>query len=175
MFIIGKSASVDRVKESIEDNGVLSFNKIVPQPQELDITQPPQTEEEKKQTRLNIEKYGYPSGYDWRLHNWGTKWEPDVSLVTRTDKSISSLVYHFETAWSPPVEIAHRLSEINPDVLIVIAYDEPGMDFSGYAYYYDGLRVDGKQMESVSNLMAILGGDLEVEYVFDLYTKGEEE
>jgi len=40
--------------------------------------------------------------HDWRLSNWGTKWEATDMHGVHFDNDI--LIFEFETAWSPPVE-----------------------------------------------------------------------
>ena len=69
--------------------------------------------------------------YNWRLQNWGTKW--DAYEVEIDD---SELHYGFEvtfdTAWSPPEEICHAIKEQFDDVSVSWFYDEPGMEVAGY-------------------------------------------
>jgi hypothetical protein len=77
--------------------------------------------------RANIEKYGYPSWYEWSIDNWGTKWEPDIRVVTREDANNAS--FAFDSAWAPPVGFYQKLEELG---FIVKAYwFEPGMNFCG--------------------------------------------
>ena len=74
-----------------------------------------------------IEKFGYPSWYEWSIDNWGTKWDPDIHAVTREDANNVSLA--FDSAWSPPIEFYQKLEEQG---FIVEAYwFEPGMNFCG--------------------------------------------
>ena len=69
--------------------------------------------------------------YNWRLQNWGTKW--DAYEVEIDD---SELHYGFEvtfdTAWSPPEEICHAIKEQFDDLSVSWFYDEPGCEFAGY-------------------------------------------
>ena len=69
--------------------------------------------------------------YDWRLANWGTKWD-----AYEVDIDDSELEYGFEvtfdTAWSPPEEICYAIKEQFDDLCVSWFYDEPGMEVAGY-------------------------------------------
>ena len=68
--------------------------------------------------------------YNWRLQNWGTKWD-----CYEVDIDDSELEYGFEvtfdTAWSPPEEICAAIKE-QFDVCVSWFFDEPGMEVAGY-------------------------------------------
>lgn len=71
----------------------------------------------------------FPEWYEWRIGNWGTKWNAgDVEM----DENEAQAVFTFNTAWSPPVPIVEKLAEKFPDLIVALAFDEPGMDFGGY-------------------------------------------
>lgn len=66
--------------------------------------------------------------YDWRLENWGTKWDvnaldPDISHEGRR------LQVQFETAWGPPIHFYEHLAELGFKVRAY--YREEGMGFHG--------------------------------------------
>jgi hypothetical protein len=68
--------------------------------------------------------------YDWRLANWGTKWdvglekdEPQVEVVNNT------LQLSFNSAWSPPTGGYEKLAELGFEIRAY--YWEPGMCFAG--------------------------------------------
>ena len=60
----------------------------------------------------NIIKYGHSSWYDWRIENWGTKWN-SYDLDRIDDDTIV-----FSTAWSNPEPIIKELSAKYPDLII---------------------------------------------------------
>ena len=71
--------------------------------------------------------------YDWRIQNWGTKWNTyDAELLDISE----SIEYTFNTAWSPPEMAIAHLREIYKEerdgVSITAFYDEPGMEIAGY-------------------------------------------
>lgn len=67
--------------------------------------------------------------YDWRVANWGTKWEADG--VHREDTSPEQVDYRFSSAWSPPVAIVEALGANFPSLSFHLSYDEPGGGFIG--------------------------------------------
>jgi len=103
------------------------FNKILPMPEELTDTVKGSNHVPSKEL---IEKYGYDNWYDWRVENWGTKWELDEDVQVSDDGEY--IKYDFETAWAPPEGIYHAIREKFPDLEVSWFYDEPGMEFAGY-------------------------------------------
>ena len=55
----------------------------------------------------NYIKYGYCNWYNWRVDNWGTKWNVDdeVSVIDYRDNEYEIL---FDTAWSAPFGIIKK-------------------------------------------------------------------
>ena len=70
--------------------------------------------------------------YNWRVQNWDTKWDIHRDHVEWGDEDENYFVCHFDTAWSPPEGIIHKLRDMFPDLGISCFYDEPGMEFAGY-------------------------------------------
>ena len=68
--------------------------------------------------------------YNWRNHHWDTKW--DIGDVEWGSDEDDFFVCHFDTAWSPPEGILHKLRENFPDLNFSLFYDEPGMEIAGY-------------------------------------------
>ena len=68
--------------------------------------------------------------YNWRLANWDTKWEADVTGFEVQD--YDTLEIEFQTAWSPPEGVVRKLREKFPDVTFQCFYDEPGCEIAGY-------------------------------------------
>ncbi|MAK50664.1 hypothetical protein [Marinobacter sp.] len=71
--------------------------------------------------------------YDWRINNWGTKWNTyDAELLDINE----SIEYTFNTAWGPPDMAIAALREIYKEerdgVIITAFYDEPGLQMAGY-------------------------------------------
>ena len=72
--------------------------------------------------------------YDWRLQNWDTKWDVHDAEIEeeRWEDELESFTAEFQTAWSPPEAVCHRLRDMFPNVSISWFYDEPGCQFAGY-------------------------------------------
>lgn len=87
----------------------------------------------------NIRKHGHMSWYSWSIANWGTKWNA-------YSQSESNNEITFETAWSTPYPIFEKLSELYPDVRIVIYYaDEDTGNNCGIIVYEKGKEVISHQ------------------------------
>ena len=69
--------------------------------------------------------------YNWRVHNWGTKWDAYTMEIDDTDMPHGFEV-NFETAWSPPEEVCNAIREQYDDLSISWFYDEPGCEIAGY-------------------------------------------
>ena len=69
--------------------------------------------------------------YNWRVQNWGTKWDCYSMEMDDTDMPHGFEVT-FETAWSPPEEIHSAICEQFDDLSISWFYDEPGCEVAGY-------------------------------------------
>jgi|5_EtaG_2_1085323.scaffolds.fasta_scaffold01346_13 hypothetical protein len=122
-----------------------TFDGGVPMPKELDVRKGyPPTEEEKKQLKSNIEKYGYETWYEWRLVNWGTKWDAYDYYINEVNDTYFEV--SFDTAWSPPTAYYLALSKKYPLLRIEVEYSESGMDFAGRQSYFDGELVDEVEM-----------------------------
>ena len=69
--------------------------------------------------------------YDWRLHNWDTKWDAyDVQVDGGYDDD--EITVEFNTAWSPPEAICNAIREQYPEATVQWFYDEPGCEIAGY-------------------------------------------
>ena len=128
--ISGDKEVISRIKDWYEEyqsnrTDVGLFGTFYPLPEELENTQSPSREPNK----ALIEKYGVDNWYDWKVQNWGTKWDTgEVCLVGETGNEIS---LSFDTAWSPPIQFYEKLSEDYPKLHIRASYYEPGMDYCG--------------------------------------------
>ena len=97
----------------IAKGGESAFQFIHPMPSELEGTTAPGDG---------------PNWYQWRISNWGTKWEENEPQIVRSSEDC--LLVSFSTAWAPPVGVYNRLCELGFDVLAT--YAEQGMGFAGY-------------------------------------------
>lgn len=75
------------------------------------------------------EETGFSNWYDWRVENWGTKWNADGG--TREEQR-TRILLTFSTAWSPPTPIVKALSEKYPKNKFSLRYYECGMGYKGH-------------------------------------------
>ena len=112
----------DSETEQKSGPGTIDFNKLVPMPQEF----------------LETGEW-----YDWRIRNWGTKWN------AYEEESDGVNTISFMTAWDAPHEILERLSERFPGVYIThIWADEDIGENVGQREYLNGECVGVVEPES---------------------------
>jgi len=66
-----------------------------------------------------------PDWYNWRVENWGTKW--DVYDVCEWEGNSIK----FFSAWSPPIEWLRAIAEKYPDLSFQLDYADEGGGFVG--------------------------------------------
>jgi len=85
--------------------------------------------------------YEVAGWYDWRVTNWGTKWDVvDVDatqpLTIHDDEDTdpanmnASFVFNCWTAWSPPIPVWNKLVEMG--LSVDADYQDEGMMFEGH-------------------------------------------
>ena len=159
---------MNEIKKAItDDEGNIEFNKIIPMPGSLNLTSGSITDrsldcyrnqdlreelmkkygighetfdayvELGKVYDLNIREYGFPTWYEWRYANWGTKWDASETYWN------SDNIVTFETAWSCPIPIFEKISEMYPDVPFEVAFaDEDIGNNCGVLLYTYGEGVE---------------------------------
>jgi len=91
-----------------------------------------------------LEAYGFTGWYGWRVANWGTKWDisPDDASINiveyKGNRNKKKFLTTFDTAWSPPLGVLHKLSERFPELEIKVAFFEGGCCFKGTAKFKGG-------------------------------------
>ena len=81
-------------EQTKKDNGLLQA--MYPMPKELDDTTSPAPQEGKPQPLID----GFDNWYDWRVHNWGSKWDVDIEGLELSDDG-TRISGWFDSAWSP--------------------------------------------------------------------------
>lgn len=81
----------------------------------------------------NAVKYGATSWFDWRIANWGTKWNACETKIIDDD------TVRFWTAMSPAKPIFRELSRMHPELDLEIVWaDEDCGSNTGYMNLLDG-------------------------------------
>ena len=83
--------------------------------------------------------------YDWRVQNWGTKWDGYDGRFNCDDFSS----FTFDTAWSPPLPIIKKLAELTGQTFI-LEYIEYGMFFCG-KYTASPEEYDSEYYDNIEN------------------------
>lgn len=188
--LIGDRKKVNDLLEKIKNDekgiGTIDFNKIIPMPEELNITSgsgtsrgleaykdfievytlsgtredadllniPEESEKAFLGIRTDIDphdwelgkkafqnelKYGAPTWYDWRIGNWGTKW----NAYGFDDQPSRNGTLRFDTAWSAPHPVIAKLAELYPDIEIEHEWADEDIGFNCGRYAYrDGERYE---------------------------------
>ena len=130
-----------------ENNSFLSFNKSLPLPQH----------KEDKQDEW----------YNWRLENWGTKWDAcqcsiseEITIEQDLPNKCNIFYYYFDTAWTPPIEWVQKISKLFHNINFTITYEEPGCDFWGKETYVSGKLVDIEEMSYSQHIWSLIDKDI---------------
>ena len=131
--IQGPTDTLKPLWETAKQEGLLQA--IKPMPKELEGTTSPAPREGTPQPLVD----GFDNWYDWRVANWGTKWDVDTEGLEYTDNGdgTSSIAGYFESAWSPPIDAYQTFCDDMDNCSLDAYYDEGGMDFAGH--WYDGV------------------------------------
>lgn len=128
-------AKAKRSADGEREASDLSLEQFLPTPSELMAHQSPQND--KKLAAEFTKKYGADDWYNWRIKNWGIKWDlADVSADS--DEYEDFAEYTFDTPWGPPVQAFEEISKMYPFLEFRLKYDESGMAFMGAAIIQNG-------------------------------------
>jgi len=125
--VTGKEKTVKEFADIFSKEQISAF---IPTPKEL---------EDSEDEKVNIDKYGYKDWYDWRIANWGTKWNVDIDIEYFGE---NQYVVYFDSAWSPPIAAFEQISEKFPDLRFTLWYEESGVGFMGRTVFEGGLPDD---------------------------------
>ena len=106
--------------------------------------------EDNKQTWLRLGKL-HPAPeedwYDWRIANWGCKWECEIYNMDVTDEYAK---IYFSSPWSPPCEWIDFVSKrFFPDLHFRLSFIETGVWFCGMIEGQNG-NFEGTQGEIIT-------------------------
>ena len=85
------------------------------------------------------EKYGATSWYDWRLQNWGTKWNAYHTSTGDMDDENKYTLY-FQTAWSHPYPVLEKLVSMFPELEFDYKFADEDFSYNtGTGYGREGM------------------------------------
>jgi hypothetical protein len=126
LTVTGKREKINLLKNFVhdeEEKNPFSLNNILPMP----------PEDEMEDGYIN----NMPNWYNWRIENWGTKWNTYDIEMTRIDHE--NINYIFLTAWASPVNALIILSSKFPTLVFKLEYaDEDIGNNCGYIEIVDG-------------------------------------
>ncbi|MCR5020356.1 hypothetical protein [Ruminococcus sp.] len=133
----GEDAEIHKLMETVRNDelghGTIDFNKIIPMPD---------TVYDGDLGPAEHEKYGYNNWYDWRIANWGTKWNA-YGYNEGEDYSCNKDSLRLLTAWSAPHAVLEKLSEMFPTVKIEHEWADEDIGVNcGRRTYYGGERTE---------------------------------
>lgn len=110
--------------KKVSDNYLAPLTALVPQPESI-----------ASGCERLIDKDTSENWYDWRIANWGTKWDIELeNIIVSSDGK--TLTANFASAWSPPIEAYEKLKE--QGYKISAFYSEMMMGFAGR--FEDGMQ-----------------------------------
>ena len=167
--IQGGSDTIKTLWEEATKEGSGLLNAMKPMPKELENTTSP-TPEGSEQPKVD----GYDNWYDWRVANWGTKWDIDTTQgleFTDNGDGTAQISGWFETAWAPPIEAYNTFIEDMDGCSLIADYHEPGMDFAGI--YDNG---DDQYMEGLGEYCEqVVKGETKLEDTPQLFQRLDEQ
>ena len=157
------------MKKVVQEEGkICLFQSTYPTPIEL-MDQPAHKKiaDWTPEDHILFEEYGQTNWYDWRIHNWGTKWESeDTYLLFERDiegkEELKEIAYRFDTAWGPAIDWQKKVSEDYPNIIFHLWYEETGMGFTGTLTNYGGETKEEVETQ-------VLAKDPDMEYMYDMY------
>lgn len=162
------------IKKDGEDTA--TYNLICKMPEQLESEVAPlpkrdgETEEQYKTRMKQYKKeFGYDNWYDWRLNNWGTKWDVyDFNLYVEEADNIEC---NFLSAWGPPLLWLTKAIEMFPKLHFRMDYIDEGDNFCGMAV---GINGEFAYQDAAVEYHDNDGNIVKYDYENDCYIRGTE-
>lgn len=90
----------------------------------------------------NLLEYSAATWYDWRIDNWGTKWDAYGYMDDFEYDGSGNL--EFCTAWSAPHKVIEKLSEMFPDIEIEHKWADEDIGYNCGRYTYENGELIGE-------------------------------
>lgn len=173
--ISGSTETIKTLWDEANKEGSGLIDAMKPMPKELDGTTSPTPQEGQagyKGPQPKID--GFDNWYDWRVKNWGTKWDIDPKEgleFTDNGDGTAQISGWFESAWAPPIQAYDTFLDDMDGCSLTADYHEPGMDFAGF--YDNG---DDQYMEGLGEWCeAVVKGTCALGDTPELFQKLDEE
>ena len=173
--ISGSTETIKTLWDEANKEGSGLLDAMKPMPKELDGTTSPTPQDGQagyKGPQPKID--GFDNWYDWRVKNWGTKWDIDPKEgleFTDNGDGTAQISGWFESAWAPPIQAYDTFLDDMDGCSLTADYHEPGMDFAGF--YDNG---DDQYMEGLGEWCeAVVKGTCALGDTPELFQKLDEE
>jgi len=98
-----------------------------------------------KRTGKHIADGFNQGGYEWCSDNWNTKWGIcNAEIIQEVLEDTGYIDYRFESAWSPPLPVILKMSEMFPNQRFILRYFECGCAFNGIYICHKGKVEDDR-------------------------------
>jgi hypothetical protein len=125
--IQGPADTLKNLWDEANKTGLL--NAMVPMPKELEGTTSP-TPKGSKQPKVD----GFDNWYDWRIANWGCKWDVDMEGLQYIDygDGTATIEGWFASPWAPPTNAYDTFLDDTDNCSLESFYEEGGHDYAGH-------------------------------------------
>lgn len=167
LYVRGKRADLNKFREFCKGEGtVFDFNKFIPYPEEFtkkdkeaQLIQDAFHNMDAASCRMWLDIHGYinvmhaydfkdgfnSGGYEWCAKNWRTKWNAYQDSIVTDNKN--RLTITFQSAWSPPIPVIKKASEIFHMLEFTLKSYERGSGFQGVYKVRGGSVIEDSSRE----------------------------
>lgn len=173
--IRGPKEKIENIYKACVNNFVKEFptgllQSLRPMPKEIEV----------KAINMDENFFKEENWYNWRIDNWGTKWEATITehpdIIENENET--TIKIKFETAWGPPIEALYFYGIENPEIQIYLEYNETGMQFCGELQLKNKTIEDNcyeYHSETSESVRSLIGTDLDKTFNISNMLKEEEE
>lgn len=138
LTVAGDKKQVDKfVEQGKTEDHLLQMSQFIPYLKKFaDLDKKANKFNEGKPLNEQMKDGFNQGGYEWRIANWGTKWDLVEGELVREENT--KAIYHFDTAWSSPFKFVKTVSKQFPELTFEIHYEEMGMMVIGTNQYKNG-------------------------------------
>ena len=81
---------------------------------------------------------------------WSTKWG---ASDTHRDEGLSTVWYHYQTAWGPAEKWLVKTAKQFPNVRFTVEYSEPGMDYAGVMQVQGSTLISFEEVKELNDFV----------------------
>lgn len=129
LIVKGERTEIERFCIDGVLDGRWKLSAYIPTPKELETN----VRRDSETLAALSRKYGHDNWYEWRLANYGCKWDCDTNVENIRINEDGSLSIWFESPWSPPIEFLKQIQTMYPELDFALLYMEGGCFFAGLA------------------------------------------